>query len=890
MENKKRIVIMAVLPLVVTAIFASPNKRNLHEGWQFSMAGTELWHPAVVPGNTHLDLMRERMIEDPFFRLNERAVQWVDKEDWIYQTSLFPTAEELASHTQTLVFTGLDTYADVYLNDSLLGSSDNMFRTWRWDVKGILHKGSNTLRVHFRSPIRRNLPIYDALPYQHNYGPENPQLGGVFDKPLAPLARTATYEYGWDWGPRLVTFGIWKPVYLETWSGLRLADVFYNQKEVTRKRAKIQALVEIESDQEVDAAQVTITADGHRLATKNTRLHPGKNQLQVDLTIPNPRLWWSNGLGEQYLTVFNTTVSTPTCHDASTTEVGLRSIRVVTKDDADGKGRGFYFELNGEPVFAKGANLIPLDNLPARVTDADYLRMVQSATDVNMNMLRVWGGGLYESDAFYHYCDSLGIMVWQDFTFACESHEVDSAFAETVRQEAIDNVCRLRNHASLALWCGSNEEQDEWFLVKKDNYDPETSRHIGDMQRHLFCEILPDVVREYGGNTFYWPSSPYSHPDAASQPEWGDSHYWWVWHGALPIEAYYEHRSRIVSEYGFQSFPEYESVLRYNPDKRDHDITSEVMMLHQKAGSFANGRIRKYMEQDYRVPEDFAQFLYVGQVLQADAIRMGMEGFRARKPYCMGSLYWQLNDCWPVASWASIDYYGRWKALHYAARKSYDDILVSLLIKHGPTDKPITTIGHESNVETAEAISDYPLSDTQMQLKLVSDRLRAVSGTLRIKSLTLTGRTVHEETRRTVIPKNGCLDLGSIPVASLIGEEVPNDVIIYVSFETADGHTYYNIGYPVRQKDMHLRHADIKHTLKKCAGGYEIELTTDVFARAVYLKTKGTDDFFTDNYFDLLPGEKRCIRLRTSKSMEEVEKELQIISLADTGYPFVGAQ
>ncbi len=938
-HQNQRFAILALIVAICCSAASAATQRTLHDGWRFRQGNSEIWHPAQVPGNTHLDLMRERIIDDPFFRLNERAVQWVDKEDWMYETHFTPTAEELAAFHQTIVFEGLDTYADVYLNHQCLVEADNMHRTWRCDVHGILREGDNLLEVYFHSPIKHNLPLFDALPYRHNTGPDHSQMGGIFDKTLSPFARTAGFEYGWDWGPRLVTFGIWRPVRLETWSGTRIADVWYIQKDITAARARLRTVVEVESDEAITGASITITADGKIVARKDASLAPGLNKISLDYEIKNPRLWWTNGLGEPYLTTMKlslarspspikdgsgysqgenpgTKLYTPLSNrrgvgGEAVTPLGIRSLRL--HNDPDRHGHNLYFELNGEPLFAKGSNMIPNDNFLARVTDSIYRQVVADAAAVNMNIIRVWGGGIYEDDAFYRACDSLGILVWQDFMFACQTYEVDSAFLANIKAEAVDNVRRLRNHACMAVYTGNNEEQDVWFgWGGKKRYFEELGQaeRVWAMQHSIFYEVLPEVVRDYGGGTTYRPSCPWAFENTPSDGVNGDDHYWGVWHGGEPIEAYFDHHVRFQSEYGFQSFPEYESVLLYNPDPRDHDIYSEVMMAHQKAGTYANHRIEEYMGRDYRVPTPkdetpeareaaFKDFLYVGQVLQADAVKMGMEAFRRDRPYCMGTIVWQLNDCWPVASWSSRDYYGRWKALHYVTRKAYDDILVSPRVKDGsvsgnaiatPTGQVAALPGQEDNgVKSSE---DIALSNKVLELKLVNDRSTPASGTLKLQAMALDGRIVYEQQQKVRIPKNDAIDVKTWRVQDILGREPASNVIFYITFKTGD-RIYYNIAYPERQKDMayskplfttSIQPAQVEDNTRpgQAAAGYAVTLTTDRFARAVCLKTKGIKDFFADNYFDLLPGEERTITVRTTKSLAQFRQELEIASLGDT--------
>lgn len=549
---------------------AAVTSRNLHDNWRFRQGRSEIWYPATVPGTVHTDLMANEIIEDPFFRLNERAVQWVDKEDWMYETIIHVTEDEANAENQQIVFEGLDTYADVYLNHECILKADNMHRTWTCDVKNKLHKGDNLLEVYFNSPIKVDLPKYDQYDYTFNTGPDQSQNGGIFNKTLSIFARKAGYHYGWDWGPRLVTSGIWRNVRLVTWNGLKIDNVQHIQKEVNPSRADLSTIVRVMSDTDTDHATVTVTADGKKVASKETSLKKGMNSITLDYTVKKPRLWWTNGLGEPYLYDFSTTVSINGDEVTATDEIGLRSLKLVTEDDE--YGRSLTFELNGKPVFMKGVDMIPLDNFLPRITKEKYEKHVLDAKRVNMNMIRVWGGGVYEDDYFYTLCDRNGILVWQDFMFACSTYPADSAFIANIRQEAIDNVERLRNHCSIALWCGNNECQDVYYgwgnrynYYKEKGVEELTTKQFKDM----YFRTLPEVVEQYGGGISYRPSSPYAFEDTPSDGVHGDAHYWGVWHGRDSIGHYNVEKARFFSEYGFQSFPEFESVKIYAPQERD---------------------------------------------------------------------------------------------------------------------------------------------------------------------------------------------------------------------------------------------------------------------------------------------------------------------------------
>lgn len=407
--------------------------KNLHEGWKFRQARLTNWYPATVPGVVHTDLLQNKIIEDPFFRLNERGLQWIDKEDWVYETCFTLAADMMRKENMELVFEGLDTYADVYLNDECILKADNMFRRWSIPVRQYIREENNILKVYFHSPVKIDVPKWDALSYQYPASNDQSENGGLFNKKISIFARKAGYHYGWDWGPRLVTSGIWRPVYIRAWSDLRINDVFIEQKEVGAGRAVIAGHVELDADKDMDGVLVTITdeATGRVLGEWQADLKRGTNRVTVDFVLHKPKLWWSNGLGEPFLYRFRTDIiAGGELLDSKTERVGIRSLKVVHQPDKD--GHTFYIELNGRPVFAKGANYIPSDNFLPRVTPENYKRTILDAAGVNMNMLRVWGGGIYENDVFYDLCDEHGIMIWQDFMFACSMYPAEGALLDNI--------------------------------------------------------------------------------------------------------------------------------------------------------------------------------------------------------------------------------------------------------------------------------------------------------------------------------------------------------------------------------------------------------------------------------------------------------------------------
>ena len=829
--------------------------KNLHEGWKFRQARLTNWYPATVPGVVHTDLLQNKIIEDPFFRLNERGLQWIDKEDWVYETCFTLAADMMRKENMELVFEGLDTYADVYLNDECILKADNMFRCWSIPVRQYIREENNILKVYFHSPVKIDVPKWDALPYQYPASNDQSENGGLFNKKISIFARKAGYHYGWDWGPRLVTSGIWRPVYIRAWSDLRINDVFIEQKEVGAGRAVIAGHVELDADKDMNGVLVTITdeATGRVLGEWQADLKRGTNRVTVDFVLHKPKLWWSNGLGEPFLYRFRTDIiAGGELLDSKTERVGIRSLKVVHQPDKD--GHTFYIELNGRPVFAKGANYIPSDNFLPRVTPENYKRTILDAAGVNMNMLRVWGGGIYENDVFYDLCDEYGIMIWQDFMFACSMYPAEGALLDNIHQEAVDNVKRLRNHACIALWCGNNECQDAWlgwgWKCEIERQNKEYADKIWAQYRQQYHVTLPGVVREYAPGTFYWPSSPFAFEGEMSGTTDGDRHYWSVWHGKAPISDYDSEKSRFFSEYGFQSFPEFDSVKRYAPYPEDWDIRSEVMMSHQRGGDHANGLIETYLLNEYKKPRDFRAFLYMNHVLQGDAIKTAIESHRRQMPYNMGTLFWQHNDCWPVASWASRDYYGRWKAQHYYVRKAYDDILIS------------------SVVEGDDLI-----------VYAVSDRLENTSGRLQLQVCQFDGTVVHHWDKSVGISGNDSRVCFSAPLAKLLEGADRGTVYVRVDYTDKSGRVYHNNYCLSKQKDMDYPKVDLQTEVHSIEGGYEVMVSSDKFARAVCLSVADNESVYSDNYFDVQPKSSVQVQVRTRLSAEAFNGSLRLTCL-----------
>lgn len=858
--KRKYLIVILLLICVCVVGKAQVLRQNLHDGWRFKQARGYNWYEATVPGTVHTDLLDNELIEDPFHRLNERGVQWVDKEDWIYQTTFDVKPDVLSKQNIVLNFEGLDTYADVMLNGKKILVSDNMFRRWQVHVKSLLKEKGNSLQIYFHSPIKIAMPKWESIPFQYRSSNDQSENGGLLNRKVGVFVRKAGYHFGWDWGPRLVTSGIWRPVFIEAWDEARIADVFYWQKSVTVKKAEIEVVTEILADKSMEAEILVMNdTDKKMKSCKKVYLRKGLNKISLGFTMNRPKLWWTNGLGTPFLYDFTVLLKQEgKLIDVDCKKLGVRSLKVVTKPDE--YGESFYFELNGKPVFAKGANYIPCDNFLPRVTDSIYDRTICDAVKANMNMLRVWGGGIYEKDVFYDLCDKYGILVWQDFMFACSMFPAEGELLENIKQEAIDNVRRLRNHTCIALWCGNNECLDAWFNWNwKSTYDkqnPDYSDIIWKQFKEQYFVTLPKVVEEYHPGVCYRKSSPYADDKGTRNHTVGDMHYWAVWQGLQPLSAFSHERSRFFSEYGFQSFPEFESIKRFAPLEKDWAVDSEVMMSHQRGGIKANQRINDFLLSDYGYPKNFQSFVYMSQLLQADVVKMAIEAHRRDMPYCMGSLVWQHNDCWPVASWSSRDFYGRWKALHYFMVKSFKDLLVS----------PIRR------------------KDGQLDVYIVSDRLKRTSGVLAVSLIRLDGKgLLYEVEQKVSVPANTSTLVWRGDIAELLRGQHAEDVVVHVSYQDIEGQKYENNYFLASQKDMCYKQAFIDTDITPVEKGYEVTLSCDVFARGVFLSLEGdSENFVSDNYFDLLPGIPLSVVVSTKLPPDVFKEKLNIFSFYDT--------
>jgi beta-mannosidase len=851
--------------LTVSLQAEEPASRALDSGWEFRAIGStsrtdvKEWHPAKVPGVVQTDLLQNRLIPDPFYQDNEFHLQWIGLTDWEYRTTFSVDTATLAHEHIELVFDGLDTFADVYVNDRAVLQANNMFRRWRISAKPLLKAGPNTLFVVFHSAVEKILPYAKSLAYvlpaisTMNGGNED----GI---PTAPYTRKAPYQYGWDWGPRFVTEGIWQPVHLETWDALRIEDFYIHQRRINAETASLTAELEIEASQPArvsmafahDNLSAAQTSDG----AQTVQLDAGINHMAFPIHITGPKLWYPVGYGPQDRYHFYAVVrlGRETVAKAEV-KTGLRAIELRRIPDQWGKS--FTFVVNGIPVFVKGANVIPFDSFPSRETQEQHRIVLTAARDAHMNTVREWGGGFYESDDFYDICDELGLLVWQEFSFGGDMVPGDVPFQENVRQEAIQQITRLRDHPSIVIWCGNNEVETGWYhwsdrQAFKESISPETRDRVWQDYILLFADILKSAVTEYADPVPYWPSSSSANfEEIPDNDRNGDMHYWAVWHALAPAEDYLKQFPRFMTEFGFQSFPELRTIRSFAKPE-DLDIRSVVMQAHQK-NKGGNERILSYMLREYREPKDFASFVYLSQVQQAEIIKLGAEHLRRQRPRTMGAIYWQLNDCWPVASWSSIDYYNRWKALQYYALRFYDDVLIS-------------PYAHEEKVD----------------VYVVSDRLQPVSGKIHVRLLDFSGSSLLDQVQELQIPAQSSAIYLSLDKSNLLAKADPRRSFLVFDLDVAGRRVSRNlVFFDVTQK-LELPVAPrIESSLSAVDGGYAVTLRTSTLARDVYLSFGDLDVQVSDNYFDLLPGEPVIVSLKTDSTMDQVKAALKIMSLTE---------
>ena len=811
---KKSFLSIVLLSLLVLSC-KQPKKdleyNYLLNNWKFSQEGDSIWKPASIPGTVQTDLLNISEIPHPFIGTNEDSIQWISTKNWSYKTPVSVTEETLLKSKHFLRFEGLDTYADIYLNDKFLLKTNNAFRSWEVDVSDVL-KLENELKIIFNSTDSIEKTEAEKLDYEL---PESPRV----------FTRKPQYQFGWDWGPTVKTMGITKDIALVSYDKIRFKSVFLKTNSISEAKAEISAELIIHTQvQEEVIVQIT-NNDTQEIFESIITVIPEKQEYKVPFSIKNPKLWWTHNLGNPYLYNIDVELLNKGFQKTSfTKKLGIRSIELVT--DKDSIGERFYFKLNDKPVYMKGANYIPQNIFLPEVDQGNYVKLINDVVDSNMNMLRVWGGGVYEDNFFYQLCDAKGVLVWQDFIFACAMYPGDELFLENVKQEAIENVKRLRQHPSIALWCGNNENSEGWHRWGwKDDKTKAQQQKIWKGYDAVFNQILPQVVDSLHSSVVYWESSPkFGRGDKRYQFE-GDAHDWWVWHDSYPFEHFEEKVPRFMSEFGFQSFPSYETI-QYFSEEDSIDINHPSLNNHQKhARGFS--LIKEYMELDFPVPVNGDDYVYMSQVLQAYGMTKGIYAHRRTKPYNMGTLYWQLNDCWPAVSWSSIDGLGNWKALQYQAKKAFENIIIS-------------------TTQTEKNVAIYIVNDTFSEVK----------NTLVVSNLDFDGNPFYKEEIAFNSPINSSEIAFNYDISNR--EFVKENSFLKLTYGDAESYHYF-----LKPKNLNLKNQPIDIEIKQNNEGFSIRLISKTLQKNVFLysKTKGT---FSDNFFDVLANVPIEIQFKTT--------------------------
>ena len=814
--------------------------------WQFQQVGTEEWLPASVPGGVHTDLMAIDRIPDPFVADNEKRVQWVAESDWIYRTSFVCPQKLLAEEKLLLVCDGLDTLATVVLNGHELGHTENMFRQYRWDIKSFLKaNGSNELSIIFSSPVKYMAERQNVRP-----------LPGVSQAiPGGPHLRKAPCQFGWDWGPQLPPIGIWKDIRLEGYSEAHLAMVHLRQ-EHANEGVTLEAQINVERWSDVSLTVVMRIETPHgEVLEKEAAISTGSEAV-VRLPIPRPELWWPNGYGGQPLykvdvILKRTNASNAGRLDQHVYQVGLRTIELRQLEDQ--WGRSFTFVVNGVRIFIKGSNWIPADSFPTRITDVSLEKLICTAAESHQNMLRVWGGGFYEEERFYDLCDRYGILVWQEFIFSCSIYPLDMPdFLENVRVEVVENVRRLRHRASLALWCGNNEMEWGWADW---NWKASELQDLKAAYDRFFHHTLPAWCKTEDPDHSYWPSSPssdtpFENPNGQSQ---GDAHYWDVWHGRKPFTAYRNQYPRFMSEFGFQALPPLATIRTY-ADQAEWNMTSYIMDHHQRNAS-GNSLMVGQMLDMFQLPKDFISLVYLSMALQAEGIRYGVEHWRRHPDRVSGTLYWQLNDCWPVASWSSLDYFGRWKALHYAARRFYAPLMLSI----------------EDN-------------SPKQGIYVTNDRLESWEGVVHWSLETLSGDILTSGEAPVKAAQQAATQVCVLNFSDRVTDENIRTLVFIAELWQQDRFlTRQTVGF-VPVKHLCLADPALTTKLRKEKDQLIVELTSHSLALLVELSLDGFDVVFSDNYFSLPAGRTVLVScpLHPGLTLSQARKVLGIRSVYDS--------
>ncbi len=787
--------------------------------WQFNEAGKNNWLPAKVPGVVQMDLLRNNKIEPPLFENNEQQLQWISDTDWKYR-AVFNVSDTLLKFKGIdFIFKGIDTYSTVFLNDSVLLMTNNMFREWRVDGKRFLKPGKNELVVQLHSPSKR------GEQEMKNYSQPLPMGNDVAEVKVSAFVRKAPYHFGWDWSPRFLTMGIWQPVLMSAHDKVYITSLQLKTVEIADTCAWLSGFVTIYSHADLPNAVITI-----KEGFKQFRLKKGTTTTEVRFKIDNPELWWPNGYGKQPLyDVAARLYINGYLVDTISERTGIRTIELF--QDEDEWGNSFYFRINGLPVFMKGANYVPQSNFLTEIRDSTYRKLINDVKITGMNMLRVWGGGIYENDIFYKLCDENGILIWQDFMFSGSMYPGDSMFTKNVTEEITQQVARLRNHPSIALWCGNNEIDvawKNWGWQKEYGYSVTDSIAIYSDYKALFEEKIPILLQQHDDTRPYLQSSPISNWGKRENFNSGNMHYWGVWHGEESIDSFRVNVPRFMTEYGMQSFPSFKSLKNNTTDNRI-TLGSEFIKNRQRSYK-GNALLLDYIEREWGAAKNVEELCYLSQLNQAEAMRIAVESHRRDARFCMGSLYWQLNDVWDGASWSTIEHDGTWKAAHYRLQQLYAQTIL-----------------------IAETVRD------STSIYLQTENTEGIEGKLRVEVLDFRGRslgTYWQQANAGYLVSNRVFNM---PVKEFLQKKNKAEFFLKIQFVQADTVVTQITHYFAAPKELKLPQPAIKSTLTTAAGGTEIKLHSFELAKGVLLEAPDSHGFFSDNYFDLLPGEEKVV-------------------------------
>ena len=814
---------------------------NLNGKWSMKRTDEDSWINSCVPGSVYSDLLNNGKMQDPFYRDNENSALKLSNYNYEYKRN-FQIDKNMLSHDKIfLLCKGLDTICTIYINDKKIANTDNMHRTYEFDIKHFISEGNNTIHIIFFSPLKYIEKKQKEYPLNGDYIPGIPHI------------RKAHYMFGWDWGPKLPDMGIWRDISIIGFNKERIDDVYITQ---THEKGSVNLDIKVniekwlKSDSEI---AVKITSPSNEIIEKS--ILTDKKEEHINIKIENPMLWWPNGFGKHPLYSVKVMLKeSETILDSNDLKIGLRTLTV--KREKYKWGESFAFEVNGVKIFAMGADYIPEDNILSRCSKEKTEKLIKSCIEANFNFIRVWGGGFYPEDYFYDLCDKYGIIVWQDHLYACCVYRFTDKFMENITHETIDNMKRLRHHACLGLWCGNNEMESEW---NDCGWNEKFSPSLKADYIKQFEFVLPRISKKTDPNTFYWLSSPSSKGsfDNPNDDSCGDMHYWGVWHGKEPFTSYRNYYPRFMSEFGLQSFPCLKTVKTFTK-KEDRNIFSYVMESHQKSGT-GNETILYYIAQNYKYPKDFDSLLYTSQLIQAEGLRYGVEHWRRNRGRCMGVTFWQLNDCWPAASWSSIDYFGRWKALHYAAKRFFAPVLVSACDE-----------------------------GTKVSLHVSNETLNKIDGKLTWNLRDSKSNIIKSSEKPIEVDKLSSKLCESLNFENMLDTD-DKKRNSYLEFKLFRGSEEISCGTVLFVKSKHFNFYDpeLAFDVSECEDKFVIHVSSKAYAKFVEVDLKDTDAVFSDNYFDLSAGDIKTIYVKKENiskniSPEEFKNQIKIRSLFDT--------